>query len=69
MNTKTKDAVRYLTEQHVASITLAAQNGSTLSDGQHIAIATHALAFQMYEVAAALGRIYMTLERRDSAKT
>lgn len=64
MNTKTKDAIRYLTEQHVALLTLNAQSGTALSDGQHVAIAMHSLSFQLYEVSAALGRIYMTLEKR-----
>lgn len=63
MNSKTKEALRMLVDQHISYLATAARKNAELTDGQHMTIALHALAYQMSETAAALGRIYMALEK------
>lgn len=65
MNSKTKDTLRALVEQHIAYLAQTARSGTEFTDGEHTAVAMHALAFQMSEAAAALGRIYMALEKAN----
>lgn len=64
MNTKTKDVLKELVERQVLQLAREMQSGKPLTDGQHQAIAMHALSVQVGEAAAALGRIYMALETR-----
>ncbi len=61
MNTKTKDLLKGIIEQHVALMARDAQHG-TPTDAQMVAAALHGLSLQVGEIASALGRIYMALE-------
>lgn len=65
MNSKTKDALKLLVDQHILYLADASRTGAELSDGEHMSIALHAAAFQMAEASAALGRIYMALEKAN----
>lgn len=68
MIARTKELFKGLVEQQILQLSRDMADGKPLSDGQQQAIATHALALQVGEVAAALGRIYMSLEaRKDKA--
>lgn len=64
MNSKVKDLFRKLEDQQIESMGRQVQTGIALTDAQQQAIAIHALALQVGEVASALGRIYMTLETK-----
>lgn len=65
MHTKTKDTLKHLIELHISHLTSVSKSGAALSDGEHTALALHALTLQMSEVSSALGRIYMALEKAN----
>lgn len=64
MTAKTKDMIKQLSAIQLEHAAQEVSLGAAMTDGQHIAVAIHALALQVGEVASALGRIYMSLERK-----